>query len=451
MDKEKYITIRQSIDDFFNKVQAELNASLTSTRNSMLNVLQQKANIQHFDMLKSNHKRSFQEAMSDSNSLSIGPLKKHVSAYLEILRTNHNIETLEKDFGSAIEKISESFIAFKDRLSSIDALLEVRRKEELPNHIDVTKLELGKTIVAEGRVFPQSIEYVKEIDVVVTGDSRGNIALWNPDNFKQICCVKIHDNIINSVKYEHNRRLLITASKDSLIKIIKIDPGAVNPTIEDASGCIKCVKTIRRHSDAVRSLLIIEEKGVFLSAGMEPGIRINDLYTFKSRGFINTGNAGDVGYQMLYLKNKNIVAAGFKVGRISLFHLFTKNEIVRLDTGYGPNWYIDSLLYLKKEDAILASVGNKMVKKWKFSNKFAFETKEYPVTKGVETMLPFQGEERVLLGCMGSRLVCLNLDTGNCQESLDTGLTKSVTVLYIEKYDKFVVGDWKSHRLVILK
>lgn len=52
---------------------------------------------------------------------------------------------------------------------------------------------------------------------------------------------------------------------------------------------------------------------------------------------------------------------------------------------------------------------------------------------------------------MGNKLLCLNLEDGSFKESIDTGLTKSVTVLYLSKYDKFVIGDWKSHKMVLLK
>ena len=141
------------------------------------------------------------------------------------------------------------------------------------------------------------------------------------------------------------------------------------------------------HEDAARSLLLLEDKGIFLSGGNDPDIKIYDLIKFRYIGKIDTKGEGDVGYQMSYIKRNNLLVVGFKAGKIGLFNIYNRQEVVSIDTG-SHGWYIDTLVYLKKEDAILASISSKMLKKWKLSsNRNNLETREYPVPKGVETIL----------------------------------------------------------------
>jgi hypothetical protein len=107
---------------------------------------------------------------------------------------------------------------------------------------------------------------------------------------------------------------------------------------------------------------------------------------------------------------------------------------------------------LKIEDAIIASVSEELVAKWKFSTlDDPKEKREYRVPKGVENMLVFEGEEKVLMGNMGSKLLVLNLKDGTITESEDTQTNECTGVLYLLKYERFIVADWDSRRIAILK
>lgn len=61
--------------------------------------------------------------------------------------------------------------------------------------------------------------------------------------------------------------------------------------------------------------------------------------------------------------------------------------MVTVPTGFH-GWYIDAVVYLKKEDAIIASVSSKTIKKWMLSSDpNTIESREYTVPKGVETIV----------------------------------------------------------------
>jgi hypothetical protein len=66
-------------------------------------------------------------------------------------------------------------------------------------------------------------------------------------------------------------------------------------------------------------------------------------------------------------------------------------------------------------------------------------------------MIVVKGDNHVILANMSSKLLSLNLEQGSFKESSDVGLVKAVTLLYLNKYQKFVIGDWKSHKLMVLK
>lgn len=152
---------------------------------------------------------------------------------------------------------------------------------------------------------------------------------------------------------------------------------------------------------------------------------------------------------MAYIPRSKSIVAGFKDGMISIFGLHSKTELTRFNTGY-QGWFIDCVKYLKIEDAILASVSEETVKKWKLNSE-VFESREYKVPKGVEHMLVVDGEEKVLMGNMGSKFLSLNLKDGYIQETVDTGVAECTGLVYLQKHNKFALADWDSKKISVMK
>lgn len=102
---------------------------------------------------------------------------------------NVTTTSVEKTFGSILDRVTDSFNSFKGTLQHLINQAKTRQNTEVPNYVNVAKLTPDKTVLGESRVFPQSLEYMFDLDIVLSGDSEGYITLWNAEDLNKICSI----------------------------------------------------------------------------------------------------------------------------------------------------------------------------------------------------------------------------------------------------------------------
>ena len=90
--------------------------------------------------------------------------------------------------------------------------LNLPGKEKLIKEISYFGIETKLTCVI----------YIREENQLITGDDIGRILIWNLKTGKVIYAWKAHDGCINQIDYNNDNKILITVSKDKLIKSWKI-------------------------------------------------------------------------------------------------------------------------------------------------------------------------------------------------------------------------------------
>ena len=90
--------------------------------------------------------------------------------------------------------------------------LNLPGKEKLIKEISYFGIETKLTCVI----------YIREENQLITGDDIGRILIWNLKTGKVIYAWKAHENSITKMDYNNDNKILITASKDKLIKSWRI-------------------------------------------------------------------------------------------------------------------------------------------------------------------------------------------------------------------------------------
>ena len=109
---------------------------------------------------------------------------------------------MERHLSSILTRIEESFREFQNSISYYTDLTKSKQKNEIPNFVNISKLKFEKSVDAEQRTFPQSIEYLANLDIVVVGDSDGKLSFWNASDMNRILTMSIHDKTVYNLKYE---------------------------------------------------------------------------------------------------------------------------------------------------------------------------------------------------------------------------------------------------------
>ncbi|KAK4191500.1 WD40-repeat-containing domain protein [Podospora australis] len=94
-----------------------------------------------------------------------------------------------------------------------------------------------------------------------------SIKLWDPaDSYKNIRTLQGHEHIISSVRFVPGGNLLVSASKDTTLKLWDVTTGY-------------CVKTIKGHSDWPRAVAPSIDGKYLLSTGSDKTARLWDIHS----------------------------------------------------------------------------------------------------------------------------------------------------------------------------
>ncbi|KAL3480884.1 nuclear distribution protein nudF [Aspergillus californicus] len=96
------------------------------------------------------------------------------------------------------------------------------------------------------------------------------IKLWKPgDDYKNIRTLQGHDHIVSAVRFVPSSNFLVSASRDTDIRVWDVTTGF-------------CVKTINGHADWVRDICISSDGKFLLSSGHDMTARLWDISTISN-------------------------------------------------------------------------------------------------------------------------------------------------------------------------
>ena len=290
-------------------------------------------------------------------------------------------------------------------------------KEKLqPLHFDMKHIERELTLDLPGSVGWNSIESVESRQVVVIGDSQGNISCWNMNTWECFETIKYHDLQISCIKYSKKLDSILTASDDATIKVLKM--GRKMPSISMfEEGAV-----LKEHKDKVWSLLVIEGFDVFYSSGKEAMIIGWDLNSLTLKHKIDTRGRDTTGTEMVFIPSLKLLAVSFKQGTISFYDIETPLEIRSINT--YQKW-IHCMRYLEERDQFVIGADIGTLKVWKVGDHSFQQLQGFNISGGLPLSFEYlSNSQDILIGSDFEKLVLLNLDTGKYALSSNLDLKK---------------------------
>jgi len=314
-------------------------------------------------------------------------------------------------------------------------------------NVFINELNIERYIEAKGGSSPHSITYLKPRELIAIGDHQGFLNIYDGNNFKRISttCIDSQNRYgikhIHIVKYAPQRDLLFYATTDNAIKISKVSK----------EGKLKLLKTIVGHNTVVQSILILEEKSLFISSEWGPNLKIWDLKSLTPKDIIRTKGMQHTGREMVYLPKYNLIAVAFQDGYIGLYDLETKNPVYHLPT-HSQHCAINSVLYLENKNLLVVGISSGQIKCWTFDKETPTIKYEFNFAQDIiGRVIPINGNESLLIARNASNLIKLNLAENKSYELVETECKELTSLAYDEKKRRILSGDSRSNKITVFK
>ncbi|KAB8233038.1 WD40 repeat domain-containing protein [Aspergillus alliaceus] len=137
--------------------------------------------------------------------------------------------------------------------------------------------ELERTLKGHTRAV-RDIDYGGPRDnaLLASCSSDLSIKIWDPaDNYKNIRTLQGHDHIVSAVRFIPSGNLLVSASRDTDMRVWDVTTGF-------------CVKTIKGHTDWVRDICLSSDARFLLSTGHDMTSRLWDISTISNIEHVRT-------------------------------------------------------------------------------------------------------------------------------------------------------------------
>jgi WD40 repeat protein len=134
------------------------------------------------------------------------------------------------------------------------------------HHVNFTNADLEKSVFTESFGNILSISFNPNGTLLATGDTRGEIHLWQVSTFRQMLSLKGHESWVWSVNFSPDARTLVSSSQDRTIKLWDTQTG-------------QCLKTLQGGSHVIRSVGYSPDGQTFASGHGDASVRLWDAHT----------------------------------------------------------------------------------------------------------------------------------------------------------------------------
>jgi WD40 repeat protein/transcriptional regulator with XRE-family HTH domain len=257
---------------------------------------------------------------------------------------------------------------------------------------------LAKSIFAETLSCCFSVAFSPDGKVLATGDTNGEVRLYQVSDGRQLLSLKGHTAWIWSVTFSPDGHLIASGSDDQRVKIWDTNTGA-------------CFKTLEGHMSAVRSVAFSSDGQILASASEDRTVR---LWNVDKGDCVQTLKCDSEMLSVSISSQDCILATGSKDEKIRLWNISTGQCIKILDGHMGWVW---SVAFSPDGQILASGCHDKTVKLWNVSIGQCLQT-IHAHTDWVHSVA-FSSDGRTLASGSEDQTVRLwDVRTGQCLKTL---------------------------------
>lgn len=191
--------------------------------------------------------------------------KEKIDRILLNLRTDFS-DTPGYGAGNILNLLYQLKIDLTDYDFSNLAVWHADLREVNLHHVNFTNADLEKSVFTESFGSVLSLSFNPDGELLATGDTRGDIHLWQVSTFKQMLSLKGHEGWVWSVSFSPDGQMLASSSQDRTIKLWDTHTG-------------QCLKTLQGGDYVTQSVEFSPDGKILASGDRDATVRLWDVRT----------------------------------------------------------------------------------------------------------------------------------------------------------------------------
>jgi WD40 repeat protein len=313
------------------------------------------------------------------------------------------------------------------------------------HHVNFTNADLGKSVLIESFGNILSLSFNPNGKLLATGDTRGEIHLWQVSTFKKMLSLRGHEGWIWSVSFSPDGQTLASSSQDRTIKLWDTHTGQCLKTLQGddyvtqsvafspdgkilASGnrdatvrlwdvrTGECLKTLRGHTQNVWSIGFSPNGRTLASGSLDRTARLWDVHTGQCLQTLS-GHTNSVFSVSFSPVTGQTLASGSSDRTVRLWNVHTGQC---LNTLQGHDHGIWSVAFSPNGQTLASGSDDRTVRLWNAQTGQCLNTLQGPDHDYGVRSVAFSPDGQSLASCTGDTQVvrCWDVHTGRCLKVL---------------------------------
>ncbi|MHC5849487.1 WD40 domain-containing protein [Nostoc sp.] len=350
-------------------------------------------------------------------------LEEHLCQILAQLRYQTAVQT-----GYAGGNLLNLFSHLQTDLSGFDFSHLVIRQAYLANatlhNTNFTGVNISETVFAETFGGVLSVAFSPDGEYLATGDTKGEIQIWDSATGKQLICCRGHQHWTWAVTFSPDGRYLASAADDYLVKLWDVKTG-------------QCLHTYKGHTYSVNAVAFSPEGKILASCGQDLTIRLWEVASEKLNREVQTlvGHQGRV-WAIAFHPDGQILASCGEDCTIRLWDITTGTSLC---VWQAHDRWVRSIAFSPDGQLLASSSYDNTINLWDVKTQKCLQTLRGH--RQTVTAIAFSPKGQQLASSSFDRTVKLwDVVTGNCLKSFLGHTSRVWTVAYHPNEQQLVSG-----------
>ena len=340
--------------------------------------------------------------------------KRRVEDYLNIILTNLQKNSLSSQ-GYSAGNLLNLFWQLNTDLTGYDfsslKIWQAYLPQATLHQTNFSHTNISKSVFAEifGGII--SVTYSHDGKLLATGDTLGNIYIWEIALGKKLIAIQEHQTWVWSVVFSSDDKLLASASGDALVKLWDVKTG-------------QCQQTFRGHSYGVTAVVFRLDRQQLISSSLDKTLKLWDIATGQCLHTLESHSSGI--WSLTISQDGQTVASSADDNTIKLWDI---------DTGKcQQTWqehkdWVRCVAFSFNEQFLASGSLDSTIKIWHTSTEECLQTfSEH--TKGIHSLAFSPDSCWLVSGSNDQTLRLWNIKTGKCTKTLQGHISRVNAVAF---------------------